>query len=576
MIAANYNRKRCFYPMLNFNLKDLISSRVFYLLLIMAAALWLRLCCLELVPLNLDEHCDTMLGIEALNSGKAEKFLGIPVTVNNGKIPFLFNSFSLVISYFSHNPILIVRIPAVLFGILTVYLTYLLGARLYNNRTGILSALFLAFLPWHIIMSRVGQKTVLVPFAGILIFYFLYAGIIKKKKALFLLSFAALGLGSLYTYPSAFVFIPVFIAVFFILKAGKEWPGRNFIFVGILLFMVWVLPYVVLSPKADFFKAQCYHSIFANNNFHNGVGFYHDVFRNFAANIKEAFHLLFDSRSPEGLFAPSMACPLLLSKYFLWLLIFSSAYACYKHKKSDFVMLAWMLLSFILVTLFVKDGMCARYLFVILPVPIVLTARFLTDMCGYSGNFRNIILKSAIITISLAVSLSIIFYSIKISAWYFKKAPGNREEWIINSFGSKEAARYLFEDNATADYKVFTDFRMTVLPYLDYYIKLSWEKRGIFGNPYAHFKTMDGPRNITKDSMWDIEKKNLEEGNTIYYILWSPDATRHIKDGWGIEFSKFFNIFKELHPHEKAVKKIYYPDGTTAMEIFKVSPGKES
>jgi hypothetical protein len=38
------------------------------------------------------------------------------------------------------------------------------------------------------------------------------------------------------------------------------------------------------------------------------------------------------------------------------------------------------------------------------------------------------------------------------------------------SFGSKEAAKFLFEDNISEDYRVFTDFRMVISSYLKYYI----------------------------------------------------------------------------------------------------------
>ena len=47
-----------------------------------------------------------------------------------------------------------VRLPAALFGVLTVYLTYALASRIYSRRVGLLAALLLAVSPWHLMLSR--------------------------------------------------------------------------------------------------------------------------------------------------------------------------------------------------------------------------------------------------------------------------------------------------------------------------------------------------------------------------------------------------------------------------------------
>jgi hypothetical protein len=39
-------------------------------------------------------------------------------------------------------------------------------------------------------------------------------------------------------------------------------------------------------------------------------------------------------------------------------------------------------------------------------------------------------------------------------------------------------------------------------------------------------------------------------------------------------FRILFNEFKELHPENIPVKEIYYPDGTVAIEVFKIYPDK--
>jgi 4-amino-4-deoxy-L-arabinose transferase-like glycosyltransferase len=46
------------------------------------------------------------------------------------------------------------RLPDALFGMLHVFLTYLLARRFYGNRVGLWAAAFLAVSPWHIHLSR--------------------------------------------------------------------------------------------------------------------------------------------------------------------------------------------------------------------------------------------------------------------------------------------------------------------------------------------------------------------------------------------------------------------------------------
>lgn len=550
--------------------KDLATF--FILLLILAVALLVRFHNLDLVPLNLDESCDTIRGIELIRDGQAEKFLNIPISIYNGKIPVLFNLFALIVSHFFIDPILVARIPSVFFGTLTIFLTYLLGRRLYSNKVGLLSALFLALLPWHIIMSRMGIKIILVPFFGTLIFYLLYAGMKDRKSILFLSSFFALGLGSLYTYPPAMIFIPVFIIYFLILRIKQRWPGLRTVFIGILLFLISILPIFVLSRNVDFLKSQSYHSIFNTGNFNIGSfsdpGSYFAFLKNFILNLKASFSIVF-SRG-MGLFAPSMNHPLFLSKLFFPLFLFSLIYACYKHKDSDLIMLIWLCLSFVLPSLIVKDGIATRYLFVILPVPIILVARFLMDILDYSTDFKIPVLKISIVMISLLT----VGYSSKILITYYKEAPKNKDERIIHSFGSKEAAKFLFEDNISKDYKVFTDYRMVISSYLKYYIAFFKGKREIFGDINKHFKKKLGPRDIKKEYFVNLEQGLLTEGNVIYYFLWSPKTYGKELDHLGKRgiYRRFYNIFIEMHPEEKPVKEICYPDGSVAIEVFKILP----
>lgn len=47
-----------------------------------------------------------------------------------------------------------VRLPSALAGILAVYLTYLIGKKIYTEKVGLWAAFFLAISPWHLMLSR--------------------------------------------------------------------------------------------------------------------------------------------------------------------------------------------------------------------------------------------------------------------------------------------------------------------------------------------------------------------------------------------------------------------------------------
>lgn len=102
-----------------------------------------------------------------------------------------------------------VRIPGAALGVLTVLVVYLLSKELFKNeKTSLISALFLAISPWHIQFSRGGWEVNTATFFMALgVLMFLKA--IKKPSVLafvyYLVPFAL----SLYTYHAARVVVPL-------------------------------------------------------------------------------------------------------------------------------------------------------------------------------------------------------------------------------------------------------------------------------------------------------------------------------------------------------------------------------
>ncbi len=94
-----------------------------------------------------------------------------------------------------------IRLPAAIAGIITVYLTYLIGKKLYNKDVGLWAALFLTISPWHLMLSRPGFE------AGVALALTLtgvYLFLCEKP----LLSALPLGI-AVHTYHSAKLVIPL-------------------------------------------------------------------------------------------------------------------------------------------------------------------------------------------------------------------------------------------------------------------------------------------------------------------------------------------------------------------------------
>lgn len=104
-------------------------------------------------------------------------------------------------SYFAHKAV------AALIGTATIPLIYLLGRECFNQRVGLLAALFLAVAKWPVVMSRIGWRLVLGPPFVALTCLFLIRALRRNRRRDWLATGLALGF-SLYTYNALRAFLP--------------------------------------------------------------------------------------------------------------------------------------------------------------------------------------------------------------------------------------------------------------------------------------------------------------------------------------------------------------------------------
>jgi 4-amino-4-deoxy-L-arabinose transferase-like glycosyltransferase len=144
------------------------------------------------------------------------------------------------------------RVPAILSGVLTLPASYLLIRRLFGRRVALLGCAWLAVSLWHVMYSRIGLRTILLPLVLAAAFYCLWRGLDRLASghasptgrgalAWFALAGAFVGLAQ-YTYttarfaPVAVLAFAAYLALFHRADFRRALPG--FVVVGLVSFLV--------------------------------------------------------------------------------------------------------------------------------------------------------------------------------------------------------------------------------------------------------------------------------------------------------------------------------------------------
>ncbi len=105
------------------------------------------------------------------------------------------------------------RVVNLLFGILTLPLLYVTTGRLHGRTVALISTLALAILPWHVMISRWGLESNLLPFFLLLGVYTLSRWLMPESPTFLApLAFVPWAL-ALYTYATAFLIVPIMVVL---------------------------------------------------------------------------------------------------------------------------------------------------------------------------------------------------------------------------------------------------------------------------------------------------------------------------------------------------------------------------
>jgi len=129
------------------------------MVLILLVAAVLRLAALGQIPPGL-YHDEAYNGLDALQVLDGD--LSLYFAANNGREPLFIYLIAATVGVLGRSPF-VVRLAAVAPGLLTIAATYALGRALFTRRVGLFGAAILSVMLWHVHLSRVGFRAVLLP-----------------------------------------------------------------------------------------------------------------------------------------------------------------------------------------------------------------------------------------------------------------------------------------------------------------------------------------------------------------------------------------------------------------------------
>ena len=165
-------------------------------------------------------HDEAYHGLDAATVLAGDRPLYFPA--NNGREPLFIYLVAGAVGVLGRSPFAL-RLPALFAGLLTVAATGALGNALFSRRVGVLAAAVLAVTLWHVHLSRVGFRAVLLPlFTALTLWQGARVSVSHRRRAITGALLAGLFYGlTFYTYTAA-RFTPVALAVYAALLARRR------------------------------------------------------------------------------------------------------------------------------------------------------------------------------------------------------------------------------------------------------------------------------------------------------------------------------------------------------------------
>ena len=444
-----------------------------------------------------------------------------------------------------------VRFPSALFGTISVLLTFFVVREVFRkDGLALLSSLFLAISPWHIMLSRGSFEANVASFfiiLGTLLFL-----IALKRKPVFLVFSAVSFALSLYTFNSARVFVPVFtmtLGLIFLkelLKIKKE------------LVLSIIVSVIILIPLANFlFSSQAslrYKevNIFSDSNIvkisnqeiaNDGNTIFAKIIHNRRVYYAREYikHYL-DNLNPNFLFIKGDGNPRFsiqdVGQMYLWdlpFLIFGILSLFKKREGFWIIIPVWLLLG-IVPAAFARETPHALRIESSLPTFQIITAYGLIVLAGYVKRYKKLIYTFLAVFLFLNV-----FYFLH--GLFVHYAREYSSEW---QYTYKEVVLYLEKEKANYDHVYFTD-------------KL--------GRPYVFFLTYGKifPKEFRNSSNISREALGFVHVNALGKYEFLSDVSGSIKNSGN---NLFVDIPQNVPDGANIIKTFYLLDTTPSLVVY--------
>lgn len=159
--------------------------------------------------------------------------------------------FNIVVEENSFVPLYIIsRGLSAFFGTISIPAIYFLGKEIVNKRIGIISSVFLAFLPIHVYESHFAKVDISQTFFAIISIFFIYKIIKNPTWKYFILSGVFIGLTTSIKYNGALLFLALFIATIMSTKKFKDLFSFDYIKKVVLSGVVSLASFLIGTPYA--------------------------------------------------------------------------------------------------------------------------------------------------------------------------------------------------------------------------------------------------------------------------------------------------------------------------------------
>ena len=141
-----------------------------------------------------------------------------------------------------------IRFPSIILGVGTVFVTYLIGKKLFETKTALIASILLATAPLHIYYSQEARMYMMAAFLASLSCYF-FITILEKDSLISWFGFVTSTTLMLYSDYLPYVLIPLFVFYLFINRRNiAKGTLRTFVPAFIIIFVL-LIPWLVIFPK---------------------------------------------------------------------------------------------------------------------------------------------------------------------------------------------------------------------------------------------------------------------------------------------------------------------------------------